>query len=166
VEVTLDISDPRWSEMLGGYRIPYDPRPALNALAKRIDDADAWDALWSNLYHQGDVGEASYAAVPHLARIYLSCGKPNWNVYALVATIELCRVADGNPSLGGGLRASYEGAWKVLVELGLREILHTEDALLTRSIFAVISIAKRQPVLGKTALNFNESELANILNWL
>lgn len=55
--------------MEGGYRLPYDPRPALDRLAT-VDVAAAWAELWQELYHQGDVGEASYAAVPELVRLH------------------------------------------------------------------------------------------------
>ncbi len=43
----------------GGYGIPYDPEPAIKNLNSSHDEAIT--ELWENLYHQGDVGLASYA---------------------------------------------------------------------------------------------------------
>jgi hypothetical protein len=57
------LTDSKWSTLAGGYRLPYDPRPAISKLAVNLDVANAWEELWDNLHHQGDVGEASYAAV-------------------------------------------------------------------------------------------------------
>ncbi len=50
----------------GGYGVPYDPEPALKRLSSSHEEAIS--ELWENLYHQGDVGLASYAAVPALVQ--------------------------------------------------------------------------------------------------
>jgi len=44
-------------------------RAGLQRLAAGMDRDAAWAELWQGLHHQGDVCEASYAAVPHLVRI-------------------------------------------------------------------------------------------------
>lgn len=93
----LSFDDPRWGELRGGYRMPFDPRPALAQLAAGGDVEDAWHELWENLHHQGDVGEASYAAVPHLVRIHQQRGEVDWNTYAIVAITDLARTQPNNP---------------------------------------------------------------------
>jgi hypothetical protein len=60
----LDLDDKRWEDLKGGYRIRFDPRPLLLKLESGTDSEVVWRELWGGLYHQGDVGEASYAAVP------------------------------------------------------------------------------------------------------
>jgi hypothetical protein len=62
----LALDDRKWKELLGGYKVPYDASHALRRLER---GADAWKELWEELHHQGDLGEASYAAVPKLVRI-------------------------------------------------------------------------------------------------
>jgi len=53
---------------LSAYGRPYDPRPALKAWrAGQIDDAT--QELWQNLYHQGSINSASYAAVGEIVRL-------------------------------------------------------------------------------------------------
>src|SRR5437764_1712702 len=95
----LDFTDPRWPSLKGGYRIPIDIRPLLQRLETAKDLQPAWDELWQELYHQGDIGEASFAALPHLLRIHRQRGAIDWNTYALAATIELARGQGKNPDV-------------------------------------------------------------------
>src|SRR5271169_2165056 len=115
----MELSDARWDGLLGGYRVPYDPRPALRALYGR--DAP-WAELWQELHHQGDVGVASYASVPHIVAAYAQFATPDWNAYALVGAIELARVSGtGNPALPEWLSAEYREALQVLASRGLSQ---------------------------------------------
>jgi hypothetical protein len=81
----LSFDDERWNHLTGGYKTPFDPRPCLQKIERREDAAAAWQELWEELHHQGDVGDASYAAVPELVRIHRSESAVDWNPYALVA---------------------------------------------------------------------------------
>src|SRR5262245_28637188 len=113
-EPMLSLDDPRWRELIGGYKIPYDASGALKRLER---GEDAWDDLWEDLHHQGDVGEASYAAVPHLIRIGRMLPKRDWNLYALVSCIEVERHRKTNPPLPDWLVESYQQAMRELLEL-------------------------------------------------
>src|SRR5579863_1227359 len=95
----LSLDDKRWQNLEGGYRTQFDPRPSLSRLDTDDDTNAAWHDLWEGLHHQGDVGEASYAAVPHLVRIYRKRGVVDWNTYAIVAVIELARDERNNPEI-------------------------------------------------------------------
>jgi hypothetical protein len=53
----LPLGDPRWNELPGGYGTPFDPSDLLRRLE---GGKKAWDELWQELHHQGDVGVASY----------------------------------------------------------------------------------------------------------
>jgi hypothetical protein len=114
----LSLDDPRWSEMEGGYRMPFDPRPLFAQLQANQDVKRVWDELWEGLHHQGDVGEVSYAAVPHLVRIHRERGAPDWNIYAIVATIELARDSARNPPIPPWLKPGYDHAIQELADLG------------------------------------------------
>jgi len=85
----------------GGYGIPYDPEPAIKNLNSSHDEAIS--ELWENLYHQGDVGLASYAAVPALVQA---------GELSLVATIEVARNSGSNPELPESLKVEYGLALK------------------------------------------------------
>src|SRR5471032_2635007 len=91
--------DPRWTGLTGGYRTPFDPRPSLARLETDSHTDEAWRELWEELHHQGDVGDASCAAVPLLVEIERKRAIADWNSYALVAIIELARTNSRNPDL-------------------------------------------------------------------
>ena len=160
----MNLDDPRWPELLGGYRVPYDPRKALLALEHPNEAAAAWRELWSGLYHQGDIGEASYAALPHLVRIHAARGIADWNTYALAATIDDARHDGRNPQLPPDLQASYENAWRKLVDLGLRELAEAEDPTLVASIIGVLAMGKGQRTLGRLAVAFTEDERKEMID--
>jgi hypothetical protein len=162
--VGLDMSDDRWNHLLSGYRIPYDPCPALLSLERGENIDGAWKELCSELYHQGDVGDASYAVVPHLVRIHELRGVPDWNTYALIAMIEAGRKSPQNPALPDNLRAAYDHAWRRLAQIGLKELAAAEEPLLVSSIIAVLAMGKRQFQLGCFAILFDESERKSLFN--
>jgi hypothetical protein len=58
----FNFEDERWKKFLGGYRRAFDPRAALQRLESNVHVKEAWHELWGGLHHQGDVGEASFAA--------------------------------------------------------------------------------------------------------
>jgi hypothetical protein len=156
-----ELSDERWASLRGGYRVPYDPRPALHRLEQ--GDAAAWDELWNELHHQGDIGEASFAAVPCLVRIHERRGGADWNTYGIIATIELARDGAGNPQIPPDLQHCYAAAWGHLVDMGLQELITAEDATLVNSILGVVAIAKGQRTLGRIAAHFTEDERIALL---
>ncbi len=141
----------QWVDLCGGYRTPYDPRGAVAKL--RDGDAKAaWDELWQELYHQGDVGEASYAAVPLLADAHEARAVSDWNTYAIAATIEEARQNPDNPSLPVWLADDYEAAWRKLQRLAAKELPAATDAELIDSIIAVLAFGKGRTSLGRMAL--------------
>lgn len=86
-------------DLIGGYGIPYDPRPALLRLRNGLDGAI--EELWENLYHQGDIGSASYFSVPEL----VEAGQ-----LALVGAIEVARLQPSNPAMPEALSQAYHAA--------------------------------------------------------
>jgi hypothetical protein len=139
----------------------------MRALERGEDTSAAWRELWNELYHQGDVGEASYAAIPHLVRIYEANGAPDSNIYHMAAIIEHARRKDHNPDLPADFQKDYEAAWDRLVALGLRELTGTNDPTLISAIISVLAMQKGQHALGSFAAFFDESERVEMLaDWL
>jgi hypothetical protein len=163
----MQFDDPRWVTLRGGYRLPYDPRDALRSLERGTDVEAAWAELWNELHHQGDVGEASYAAIPHLVRIHARRAQPDWNIYAIAAVIDEARQCGSNPDLPLWLRQEYEAAWGDLVELGLRDLRHAQDDVLVRAALAAIALAKRQRTLARMALLTEDErmEMLDLAGW-
>jgi hypothetical protein len=155
----LNMGDQRWEELLGGYRVPYDPRPALANFQSGANDAMVWKELWNELHHQGDVGEASYAAVPHLVSIYRDRPSGDWNVYAIVGIMELARKRGSHPDVPTWLDSSYFAAIQELASLGPQELRRAQDTELLRAILSIIAIAKGLRTHAKFLLEYSEDEL-------
>lgn len=152
----LRFDDQKWVGLQGGYRLPYDPRPALRRL-ENADDKAAWQELWENLHHQGDVDLASYAAVPHIADILTRRGG-DWNGYALTATIEIARREKHNPPLPGWMDSDNRASFRNLAKVGLGQLATADEALAT-SILAVIALDRGLPALAcMTLLEEDERE--------
>lgn len=160
------LTDSRWSTLAGGYRLPYDPRPSLSKLVANVDTASAWEELWNNLHHQGDVGEASYATLTALVDLYRSENVPDWNLFALSATIEVERHRKGNPPLPEWLSEDYHAAWQQLDKLALTALRNKTDSQTLQSLLAVIAIARGNLKLGALIISVDSSELDEILDSL
>ena len=146
----MDVDDQRWAGLRGGYGEPYDARSAIQRLA--ANDTSAWDELWQELHHQGDVGEASYAALPLIVRAHERRGAADRNTYALSATIEEARHNGKNPPVPAWLLQSYEAGWAALEKLALRELPSASSEELIDSILAALAVAKKRLTLGRMAL--------------
>jgi len=159
----LPYNDPKWRELKGGYKVLYDPTPALKKLERGMDNASTWDELWQELHHQGDVGEASYAAVPHLVRIHQATHSLDWNLYALASTIEIDRHRKTNPPLPDWLAKSYHEAWVTLLELAIDDLKLVNDDISTQALLGAIAIGKGMLKFGDVISTFTDDELLEIL---
>jgi hypothetical protein len=158
----LSLDDNRWNNLTGGYKMKCDPRPLLAELETEQNKEKAWHRLWEVLHHQGDVGEASYASVPHLVRIHRTNGTVDWNTYALVAIIELARGKSDNPEVPTWLEENYHRAIQELAEIGAAEIRHADEPDTVRAILSVIAIAKGLRTHGRFLVLYSDAELLDI----
>lgn len=157
----LDLNDLRWQEFDGGYRTPFDPRPALRRLEEGSGVDGAWLELWDNLHHQGDVGLASYAAVPQLVRIFGEKER-DYNLYGLVATIEIERWRQNNPPLPDWLAQEYGEAPQRLVGLGSKDLPNAGDRDTVVGILAAIASAKGYRAVAE-AVMMDEEDLQEVV---
>jgi hypothetical protein len=158
----LSFDDKRWAELSGGYRMRFDPRPFLSRIEFNDRVAEAWNTLWEELHHQGDVGDASYAAVPHIVRIHRQRGTADWNPYALVAVIELAREKGKNPALPEWLKDDYCEAIQDLAKIGSVEVLRAKNAEELRAILSVLALAKGARTYARVLLENSEEELIDM----
>src|SRR5262245_8760467 len=120
----LPLDDPRWRDLRGGYKTPYDASAALRRLEAGEDN---WDELSEELHHQGDVGEASYAAVPHMVRIAKLRPHRDWGFYSLVSIIEVERHRRSNPEIPQWLVPDYKRAMNAMLDLALTDLRGETD---------------------------------------
>ena len=151
--------DERWQGLAGGYGSTYNPRPAILNLTSGTDVVDAWHELRKNLHHQGQVGAASYAAVPLLVGAHRRRTDVHWNTYALVGTIELARPVRGNPEVPSWVISAYDEALQELLEMALTDLRRTEDPLIVRVLLGFVALGKRRRDVARLLLELDESEL-------
>jgi hypothetical protein len=161
-EPSLKLDDPKWGELEGGYkRSLYDASPALVRLeqAETLSEANIiYEELWNELHHQGDVGLASYYAVPHLVRIAKQNQLVDYNVLALVSLIEIQRHKN-NPALPKALSPQYHEALLGLEDLAKIAMNSDWDLSLATSALAAIALAKNQIKLANVILNLDGEDV-------
>src|SRR5436190_1921802 len=159
----IDFDDKRWESLEGGYKIVYDPRPALRELESGSPVQPIWNEFWEDLHHQGDIGDASYASVPFLIRHISRTKKPDWNSYGLVAVVEIERHRKGNPPLPDWIADAYFQAWEELLPYASRDLIVAHDPITVRTILGVMALAKGQLKLGAFIVDSDTSEIDEFL---
>lgn len=155
----LDLNDQRWKELDGGYRIPFDVSVPLIKLENNVEDSESiWSELWENLYHQRDVGVASYAAIPHIVRITRNQKLLDWNPFALTVAIELVRGTGRNPELPDWLRGDYTQALRNMAAYACEQMNQDWDASFLRSALSLIAIVKGNRDLAELIFGIDEGE--------
>ncbi len=159
----IELDDPVWGTLNGGYRVPHDASVRLRELkAGSTDRKLIWDEFFEELHHQGDVDIASYAAVPQLAKICIGQEILDWECFTLVAVIEESRVFNQNPGLPDWLETDYHAAIKALSKFGFQRFQHDWPEELTRSFFSVTAFASGLPNMGRFLIEFSDDELAEV----
>lgn len=158
----LRFEDKRWRQLTGGYRTQFDPRAALSKLESNNQSEDAWNELWEELHHQGDVGEASYAAVPHIVRIYRQRRMDRWRTFGLVSVIELARGRGTNPEVPNWLTQDYFQAIKDLADIGSVEVMSENDADAVRAMLSIIAAAKGARTHARFLFEYSDEEMVDL----
>jgi hypothetical protein len=160
-EFGLNLNDPRWKELEGGYKgSPCDIVITLKLLeqAKTIDEINnIYKTLWDELHHQGDVGIASYYAVPHLVRIAKANQLLDYNVFGLVSIIEIQRHKN-NPQLPKALSPAYQKSIVELAELAKLAMVQEWGFSLASTALTAIALAKGQLKLAEAIFNLDSDD--------
>ncbi|HMC90663.1 MAG TPA: hypothetical protein VKI17_13995 [Gemmataceae bacterium] len=149
----LPLDDPRWQSFKGGYRILYDASPVIRRLLEKGATSKLWDELWNELHHQGDVDQASYAAVPWLVEFIRRSRKLDVNALALIAVIELERPS--NPKIRKELSEAYFASIRSLPALlGNHPDQEWSEAIVQHAV-ACIALARGHRWFGKAYLELD-----------
>lgn len=160
----ISLSDKKWTELMGGYKVKYNPLPILKKLEAGLDTQKCWKVLWENLHHQGDIGDASYVSLVKLIDIQEKKANLDWNFYALVGLIEIERLRKTNPPVPDWLRADYKKALSELYKICIKDLSQTQDHLMIRSIIGVLAVLKKKYALAVMILYSDESEVNEYIN--
>ncbi len=162
----LTLEDPIWQSAEGGYRQAYDASIALRRLETTLDDEEVdglLDELWDNLHHQGDVGLASYLAVPQLWRLADIKELFHWKLIGLCAVIEAQRHTGANPELPVELKIYYSDGLSSLRDFLLRNLKNELDADSLRMAFAMLALCDGKVKLGRTLIACDDDVADEVL---
>ena len=162
----ITLNDPVWKTLEGGYKIPYDVAVPLKKLeqatdAKIIDTI--WAELWDELHHQGDVGLASYLAVPQLARIAAKNNLYHWNVLGLCTVIEQQRHLANNPALPAEYQEYYKAGLEILKQFVIANINQPTDDTTFRTALSTLAVCAGQIKLSKAIAELEDDVLEEFL---
>lgn len=163
----LPLDDPRWQGYEGGYRCPYDASRPLRQLLEQGATPQVWEELFEELHHQGDVGPASYAAVPWLVEFVRRSEKLDWQPLSLIALIELQRPAGPgesgrlpNPPLPDEIAADYFAAIRSLAAvLGSHPDQEWSELVLTAAA-ACIALGRGQSWFARVYFELDRNTAA------
>lgn len=161
-EPFLELNDPRWKNLEGGYKgTNYDASAALRnlELSNTVEQSSAiYRELWDELHHQGDVGIASYYAVPHMVRIAKEKALVDSNVLGLISLIEIQRHKD-NPQIPKALAPEYNKSIADLAEL-VKIAWNKEWNLdLASTSLTALALAKGQIKLANAIQNLDDEDV-------
>jgi len=159
----LPLDDLRWKTMTAGHQKTYDPRPAFGWLERNENTAAVWSELWDELHHQGVVGDASYAAIPHLVRIVEAQGAINWNLFGIVCTIEVERHRHTNPRIPSWLQESYTEAWKILNRMARTAFEQPLETWQVRVLLGILALANGDLKLGALVIHSAAFEVDSLV---
>ena len=162
----LKLNDPKWKTLNGAYRHKYDASIRLKELQATNDKEVINNILkefWVELHHQGNVDLASYFSLPHLIRIGIEKKLSNWDIPALVATIEVQRHGN-NPPIPEDYKEEYETEIQKLIEL--IHINRSENWNRAYSLSALSGIAavKGQLDLARIITELDDTDLEEKFN--
>jgi len=159
----LTLDDLNARKLLGGYRVPCDVVAILeNVLAKPYDRA-AWDSFWQELYHQGDIGEASLSAIPFLAKKLIESSYDGADLWAYVGSIQIAKGQQGNPDIPEWLSEDYLLAMKQLINYAHLRIPITKNTETLRYMFGFLLWMKDEKTFGQALIELTPDVIEEAL---
>ncbi len=137
----LDLDAHQWKTMHGGYLLAYDASAVLLGFMKSsAPQKTAWDELWDNLYHQHDVGIASYAVMPWLLKIYLEKGWIDYQLPTYAFAVEEARSKYDNPPIPDWLAVDYRESVVGLIQYCMGKRAECDDPNFKKAVVLLEAI--------------------------
>jgi hypothetical protein len=162
----MPLDDPRWATYHGGYRAPYDAVPLIRQLQQEGASGRFWELVWTELHHQGDVGEASYALVPYLVDFQARQRELDENLFHYCVVIDLAQPENNNPIVPPELELSYAMALRSLPAIGADLLRQGSSEAVLMGVAASTALAGGHRVLARAYLDFGRREALEFLREL
>lgn len=157
----LSLTDIRWQDFTSGYQLKYDASLSLKQLEAASSGNEVvqiLDELWNELHHQGDVGTASYLAVPQLVRIGIEKRLTDWRLIGLIALIEIQR-HESQIAIPQQYKAEYFSALQQIEELIAVNTNLPWDRKYTSCALAALAASKGQIDMAKVIQELSDPDL-------
>jgi hypothetical protein len=164
----LSLDSATWGQINHAYGPASDIPSLLQAVRNypvKVDfQSEPYFTLWSSLFHQGDVYEASYAAVPHLLSIVESAPTAvAEELLHLVTMIETARLKDRGPELSEELEHPYLSAIRSIPSIVTRRSESDWTEGFARICAASLVVAQGKPELAEAILELSPDTIASLM---
>lgn len=164
----LSLDSPRWAELAHAYGSAADIPLWLSALASvppSANDAEPWFSLWSALAHQGDVYDASFAAVPYVVQALASAPmQADSSYFHFPAWVEICRVRNG-ADIPSDLQTAYFEALSLIPALVADAATREWDEDFLACALAALAAAKGPASMAEAILELTPRVAQEFLEW-
>jgi hypothetical protein len=165
----IKLSDPRWQTLSHAYGSAADIPDLLRQLGgtrcpKIGHDSEPWSTLWSSLCHQGDVYDASYAALPHIVEIACNAKEAiDFSFFQLPAAIEIARNSGRGPPVPIDLSDAYGEAVSRLTDCVAlhRHEIWDEPTLLSAA--SALAAAKGLHRVAEAIMNLDDDLITRLI---
>lgn len=158
----MELTDKIWQNIDGGYKVLYDASIPLRQLEMPNNPEEIqkiFGELWNELHHQGDVGLASYLAVPQLVRIGKLKKLFDWNLLGLCCVIEQQRHLGDNPVLPPEFHEYYTQGLADLKQYVLDNLTQDLDEHTYSIALATLATCRGQAELGKAIIELTDRDV-------
>jgi len=164
----LALKSNRWSELHHAYGAASDIPALLSQLSTlpgAKGEAEPWFSLWSALAHQGDVFDASFAAVPHVVCAAATNPLQVDAVYfQFPAWVEICRKKQ-ELDVPSELAVAYFDALAKLPSLVAAASAREWDADFLQCALSAIAAAKGQPLVAEAVQELSPEVAGEFMEW-
>jgi len=157
------LDDNIWKTLKSGYKVLFDPTGIIKKLEKDKNSEEAWESIWDELHHQGDIGDASYAIVPYLIDIHKRKHFEDWQIYSFVSLIIQESHRKTNPKPPEWIKSDYNKSLEVLLEMAFNDLKNANTEELIRAILGFIALQKGLIKYGSLISSCDESEIEEFL---
>ncbi len=164
----LSLESATWGRIDHAYGPASDIPNLLRAVSSypvKVDSqSEPYFTLWSSLFHQGDVYEASYAAVPHLLSIGESApAAVAEELLHLVTMIEAARLKDRGPTLSEELEQPYLAAIRSIPSFVAQRSESDWTEGFARICAASVVVAQGKSDLAEAILELSPDTIASLM---
>jgi hypothetical protein len=165
----IELRDPRWQTLSHAYGSAADIPDLLRQLdgatgPKIGHESEPWFSLWSSLCHQGDVYDASYAALPHIVEIACNAKEAiDFSFFQLPAAIEIARNSGNGPPVPTDLTEAYSEAVSRLTECVALHRHEDWDEPTLLSAASALAAAKGHHRVAEAIMNLDDDLITRLI---